>query len=209
MSQIATSSEFAASAVFASWGPTVDTSALMAELTAQAKALEQGDASQLRSMMLHQAVGLQMMQAELARQAAAQTSLGAKQALMNLALKAQSAGRQTIQVLLDSLKPGSVSIIHQANVAHTQQINNNVTVSSASAPDTANQNELIARGAVWRQESGLQPNAEVRPRLSASGNPGQSPRDQQRQPARAGRHATQIEGKCADASETCPAPWMN
>lgn len=127
--------------------PSTDSLDILNRLYQQADALLEGDMSQVQTMLLHQAVALQAMFVDLALRAKNQDSLPAVQTLTQLAPRAQSGSRATLQTLAEVKHPRQVAFVRQTNVAQTQQVNNGVP-SPATAPARQVKpapNELIAQ----------------------------------------------------------------
>lgn len=101
----------------------VDAVAVLEELKVMAADVADGNLSAVEQMLLHQAVALQTMFMDLAVRAKGQQDLPAIQSLTQLALKAQSGSRATLQTLADIKNPRPV-FVRQTNVAQTQQVNN-------------------------------------------------------------------------------------
>lgn len=101
----------------------VDAVAVLEELKIMAAEVADGSLSAVEQMLLHQAVALQTMFMDLAVRAKGLHDLPAVQALTQLALKAQSGSRATLQTLAELKNPRPV-FVRQTNVAQTQQVNN-------------------------------------------------------------------------------------
>ena len=87
--------------------------------------IQDGDMQPIEAMLIGQAQALQTMFVSLGRQAASKTSLPQYTAFMNLALKAQSQSRATIQALVELKYPKQATFVKQANIANgNQQVNN-------------------------------------------------------------------------------------
>ena len=117
--------------------PNLDIGVLIDELKAETKEVVAGDMGVMEAMLVGQAKALQTIFVSLARRAASQEYLKQYGVYMNLALKAQSQSRATIQALTELKYPKQVSFVKQANIAHGhQQINNgeNPNVSNESVP---------------------------------------------------------------------------
>lgn len=95
------------------------------ELSESSKRIKSGDFSEIDSMYLSQAKSLEWLFVSLARKASFAEQLPQYQTFMNLALKAQSQSRATLQALVDRHNPKQVAFVKQANIAGGhQQINN-------------------------------------------------------------------------------------
>lgn len=114
----------------------VDVLAVLEELKGMAADVADGNLSAVEQMLLHQAVALQTMFMDLAVRAKGQQDLPAIQSLTQLALKAQSGSRATLQTLADIKNPRPV-FVRQTNVAHTQQVNNGGQDAVAVQPSRA------------------------------------------------------------------------
>jgi hypothetical protein len=102
-----------------------DPLAIMEELKLKSTSVCGGNMELLEQMLLHQAVALQTMFMDLAVRAKAQDSLAGVQTLTQLALKAQSGSRATLQTLAELKNPRPV-FVRQTNVAQHQQVNNGI-----------------------------------------------------------------------------------
>ena len=102
----------------------VNLGTIFSTLQEQARALHNGDMSQVESMLIGQAVALQSMFVDFAVRAKNATTLGAVQGLAQLALRSQAGSRSTLQTLADVKNPRQVAFVKQTNVAQTQQVNN-------------------------------------------------------------------------------------
>ena len=98
--------------------------ALFEAVSAQIKSVNQGDMTQVEGMLYGQATALQTMFLDLADRAKRADTLEKVQCLTQLALRAQSGSRNTLQTLIESKNPRNVAFVKQTNVAHTQQVNN-------------------------------------------------------------------------------------
>lgn len=70
--------------------------------------------------------------------------MSAVQTLTQLALRAQSNSRATIQTLAEVKNPKQVAFVKQANIAQNQQVNNGVSSLARARKDQVKPNELIA-----------------------------------------------------------------
>jgi hypothetical protein len=119
-----TSSAMPAALVVASYsGSLAEPLAIMEELKEKSADLKAGDLGLVEQMLMHQAIALQSMFMDLAVRAKGETSLVGKQTLTQMALKAQSGSRATMQTLAELKNPRPV-FVRQTNVAHNQQVNN-------------------------------------------------------------------------------------
>lgn len=114
----------------------VDALAVLEELKDMAADVADGNLSAVEQMLLHQAVALQTMFMDLVLRAKGRQELPAMQALMQLALKAQSGSRATLQTLAELKNPRPV-FVRQTNVAQTQQVNNGGQDAVAVQPSRA------------------------------------------------------------------------
>ena len=108
--------------------------------------IQDGDMKPIEAMLIAQAQALQTMFVSLGREAVGKTQLNQYTAFMNLALKAQSQSRATIQALVELKFPKQATFVKQANIANGhQQVNNGTnTHMPAHARENTNQpNELL------------------------------------------------------------------
>ena len=88
--------------------------------------VQAGDMTSIEAMLVAQANSLQTMFVSLGRKAVNSSMLPQYTAFMNLALKAQSQSRATIQALVELKYPKQTNFVKQANIANGhQQININ------------------------------------------------------------------------------------
>lgn len=115
------------------------------------KAVQSGDMASIEAMLIGQAQALQTIFVSLGRKAASQTHLNQYTAFMNLALKAQSQSRATIQALTELKYPKQVAFVKQANISHGHQQVNNATNTNANAQEIKNApNKLLeAENGEW------------------------------------------------------------
>lgn len=117
--------------------------AIMEELKGKSASIQAEDLDLVEQMLIHQAIALQSMFMDLAVRAKGETSLPGMQTLTQLALKAQSGSRATLQTLAELKNPRPV-FVRQTNVAHNQQVNNGNKPPSRVEKQPAAPNELIA-----------------------------------------------------------------
>ena len=103
--------------------------------------IQNGDMQPIEAMLIGQAQALQTMFVSLGRQAASKTSLPQYTAFMNLALKAQSQSRATIQALVELKYPKQATFVKQANISNGHQQVNNATSTHAHTPAHAKENK--------------------------------------------------------------------
>ena len=126
--------------------PEVDIVTVASALREKITDIQNGDMKPIEAMLIAQAQALQTMFVSLGRDAVAKTQLNQYTAFMNLALKAQSQSRATIQALVELKYPKQATFVKQANIAHGhQQVNNGTnTHTPAHAKENTNQpNELL------------------------------------------------------------------
>ena len=116
---------------------------VMDMLKAQAVDVNSGDMKAVEGMLINQAVALQAIFTDLAVRAKRHTSLQGIQVLTQLALKAQSGSRSTLQTLADVKNHRQVAFVKQTNVAHNQQVNNGVEPPSRTGNLEAMPNKLL------------------------------------------------------------------
>ena len=85
----------------------------------------------IEAMLVGQAQALQTIFVTLGRMAASKTQLPQYTAFINMALKAQSQSRSTIQTLIELKYPKQATFVKQANIAHGLQQVNNAKMQSA------------------------------------------------------------------------------
>ena len=121
---------------------------IVSELNDKIATIQEGDMTSIEAMLVEQARALQTMFVTLGRMAINKTQLKYCTAFMNLALKAQSQSRATIQALVELKYPKQTNFVKQANIANGhQQINNNAPaadhkVTSTHAPAHAPTKEI-------------------------------------------------------------------
>ena len=114
--------------------------ALSAELTRQACAVQTGDLSRAEEMLTAQAHTLDAIFNQLAARAARAEYLPQLEAFLKLALRAQSQARATWEAVSAIQHPQLAGYISQANIAAGhQQINNG----SRAGDSTSEQNQLV------------------------------------------------------------------
>ncbi|MDO8888804.1 MAG: hypothetical protein Q7V16_09495 [Hydrogenophaga sp.] len=119
-----TGSAMPAALVVASYsGSLAEPLAIMEELKGKSSSIQAEDLDVVEQMLIHQAIALQSMFMDLAVRAKGETTLPGMQTLTQLALKAQSGSRATLQTLAELKNPRPV-FVRQTNVAHNQQVNN-------------------------------------------------------------------------------------
>jgi len=106
--------------------PDMDLSELVTELSNQCAKATDGDFTRAEGMLTAQAHTLDAIFGSLARRAALNMGeyVDAADRYMRLALKAQSQCRATLETLAMIKNPHPTVIARQANIAHTQQVNN-------------------------------------------------------------------------------------
>ena len=105
---------------------------VISELSDKIGTIQDGDMQPIEAMLIGQAQALQTMFVSLGRQAASKTSLPQYTAFMNLALKAQSQSRATIQALVELKYPKQATFVKQANISNGHQQVNNATSTHAA-----------------------------------------------------------------------------
>jgi len=98
--------------------------------------IQNGDMKSIEAMLIGQAQALQTIFVSLGRMAASKTQLAQYTAFMNMALKAQSQSRSTIQALIELKYPKQIAFVKQANIANGHQQVNNGTNPQSSINDT-------------------------------------------------------------------------
>jgi len=155
-------------------GPDAGFDPIHTSLVDRVKQVQSGDLSHVESMLMSQAMALQTMFSSLARRAANQEYVQHQQSYLALAIKAQSASRATLAVLIELKQPRHPTFIAQANVAagHQQIVNAPPNAHARNSPTTPN--ELLreashgidvdtgAQGQTGRTDQDLEAMAEVR-----------------------------------------------
>lgn len=122
-----TGSAMPAALVVASYsGSLAEPLAIMEELKEKSASIQAGDLDLVEQMLMHQAIALQSLFMDLAVRAKGEAGLPGMQTFTQLALKAQSGSRATLQTLAELKNPRPV-FVRQTNVAHNQQVNNGET----------------------------------------------------------------------------------
>ena len=128
--------------------PDVDLADSISALSEKISTIQDGDMKPIEAMLIGQAQALQTMFVTLGRMAAIKTSLPQYTAFMNMAFKAQSQSRATIQALTELKYPKQATFVKQANISNGHQQVNNTTSTHAPAPARAKEienphNELL------------------------------------------------------------------
>ena len=131
----ANSALFASAALTKEYGKStfgeLDVHLLYDNIKASNKAVQEGNLKGLEAMLFGQAKALQSMFVNLARRANNQEYMKNLATYTNLALKAQSQSRATIQALVELKQPRQVIVTQQANITQgNQQVNNGVATQS-------------------------------------------------------------------------------
>lgn len=105
--------------------------------------IQGGDMQSIEAMLVGQAQALQTIFVTLGRMATSKTQLAQYTAFMNLALKAQSQSRATIQALVELKYPKQATFVKQANIAHGHQQVNNVITPTHARENQNQPNELL------------------------------------------------------------------
>lgn len=105
--------------------PKAELADVVSALTDKITIIQDGDMKPIEAMLISQAHALQTMFVTLGRMAASKTQLAQYTSFMNMALKAQSQSRATIQALVELKYPKQATFVKQANIANGhQQVNN-------------------------------------------------------------------------------------
>jgi hypothetical protein len=124
-------------------GPDAGFDPIHTSLVDRVKQVQLGDLSHVESMLMSQAMALQTMFSSLARRAANQEYIQHQQSYLALAIKAQSASRATLAVLIELKQPRHPTFIAQANVAGGHQQINNAPPNAHTRNSTTSPNELL------------------------------------------------------------------
>ncbi|WP_189492359.1 hypothetical protein [Formosimonas limnophila] len=108
----------------------LDAQQLLDDIQASIELVQNGNMKDLEAMLVGQAKALQTMFVSMANRANNQQYLKQFTTYMNLALKAQTQSRATIQALVELKYPRQVIVTQQANIANGhQQVNNSAAAS--------------------------------------------------------------------------------
>lgn len=136
--------------------PGADMGGLAMEMHRAADRVKAGDLSDIESMLVSQAMALQIMFANLSRRAASQEHWAGFQGLTGMALKTQAACRQTLEALAELKNPRTMVVAQQANVAH-QQINHQAPTEKGREMSPALEIPSVAQAASPTLENDLDP----------------------------------------------------
>ncbi|MCS5710436.1 hypothetical protein [Candidatus Berkiella aquae] len=95
-------------------------------LVEEGKRIQDGNLVHVERMLLIQAQTLDAMFNNLACRATTTNFVEPMEALLRVALKAQSQCRATLETLANIKNPPHIAFVKQANIGHNQQVNNNV-----------------------------------------------------------------------------------
>ena len=123
--------------------PKAELNDVASELNDKVKIIQDGDMKPIEAMLISQAQALQTMFVTLGRMAASKTQLAQYTAFMNMALKAQSQSRATIQALTELKYPKQATFVKQANIANGHQQVNNAT--NTHAKENQNSQKMCIR----------------------------------------------------------------
>jgi putative sterol carrier protein len=126
--------------------PQAELDEVVSALNDKIAVIQDGNMKPIEAMLVSQAQALQTMFVTLGRMASVKTQLAQYTAFMNMALRAQSQSRATIQALIELKYPKQATFVKQANIANGHQQVNNAT--NTCAPARANeiqnpQNQLL------------------------------------------------------------------
>ena len=122
----------------------LDLKGLLAALSEQTKASNDGDLRRAEAMLTTQAHTLDAIFNNLATRAIKAEYMKNLDAYLKLGLRAQSQCRATWETLSAIKNPPVAGYVHQANIAHTQQVNNGVSSDKPRTRENQNsQNELL------------------------------------------------------------------
>ena len=131
----------------------IDTADLEGALRDQAAAVNRNNLSNVEAMLMNQATALQALFSQLTARGMGSNQIPNFEANMRMALRAQSQCRATLETLA-TIKNPPVILAKQANIAHTQQVNNGVPSAEVAPARTRTRgkksiqaNELITEGA--------------------------------------------------------------
>jgi hypothetical protein len=122
----------------------VQISEMVAELSRQTAAMNNGDMTRMENMLLAQAHTLDGLFARLTTQAFTAKHLNILDQYLRLALKAQNQARATLQTLAELKAPKQVAFVQQANIGNQVQVNNGAREQPERTRKTKKaQNELL------------------------------------------------------------------
>lgn len=101
--------------------------------------INQGNLRSVEEMLFSQAFALNIAFNSLIARSNRQDDLATKQMFMNLCLKAQNQSRAALEAIVRLRQPNATTFVRQANIANTQQVNNDIQLKKSL--DT--QNELL------------------------------------------------------------------
>lgn len=129
--------------------PKAELTDVVSALTDKITIIQEGDMKPIEAMLISQAYALQTMFVTLGRMAASKTQLAQYTAFMNMALKAQSQSRATIQALVELKFPKQATFVKQANIANGHQQVNNMTDTHAKENQNPQNKLLEAQANEW------------------------------------------------------------
>jgi len=134
--------------------PKAELSDVASELSDKITTIQNGDMQPIEAMLISQAQALQTMFVTLGRMAASKTQLAQYTAFMNMALKAQSQSRATIQALTELKYPKQATFVKQANIANGhQQVNNGNFDTNTHALAHAKENQILQNKLLEQQNN--------------------------------------------------------
>lgn len=129
-------------------------------LIEEGKRINAGNLIHVERMLLIQAQTLDAMFNNLACRATLTDFAEPLEALLRVALRAQSQCRATLETLANIKNPPQVAFVKQANIGHNQQVNNHGNPENARAEETKNQqNQLLEKCDGKRLDIGTQEKA--------------------------------------------------
>jgi len=134
-----------------SWGD-LDLNGLIDSLVEQTKASSEGDLSRAEAMLTSQAHTLDAIFNNLAKRAITAEYMPNLETYLKLGLRAQSQSRATWEALAAIKNPPVMGYVKQANIAHTQQVNN--TDTSRARENQNPKNELMEKKDGERLDTG-------------------------------------------------------
>ena len=129
--------------------PKAELADVVSALTDKITIIQDGDMKPIEAMLISQAHALQTMFVTLGRMAASKTQLAQYTAFMNMALKAQSQSRATIQALVELKYPKQATFVKQANIANGHQQVNNATNTHAKENQSSQNKLMEAQANEW------------------------------------------------------------
>lgn len=136
---------------------TLDFIGTITRLIKEGEKIQDGNLVHIERVLLIQAQTLDTMFNNLACRATLTDFVEPLEALLRVALRAQSQCRATLETLANIKNPPQVAFVKQANIGHNQQVNNHVKPEPSRAQENKNQqNQLLEQSNGKRLDIGTQ-----------------------------------------------------